>query len=88
MTRLFLYLLALVAGLSPAEARHVARPESVAVGQMAEGVQVAAARTALAEKAHLHLVGVPALNRRLLPAFSGLAPLPVLAIRLTDRPRA
>ena len=88
--RIFLYLVALVAGFSPAEASRVAMAQPVAVGSVAQTqdpTAVASARKVLAHAAFLAQPGfVP--SQTLLPAvLAGLLP-PLIGVELTDRPRA
>jgi hypothetical protein len=78
MTRLFLYLIALVAGFSPAQASRAAWAEPVAIGQLAQPVR--------------HIASV-APAKAVRSADKAAAPQNSLAvfaapIELTDRPRA
>ncbi|MBU6253592.1 MAG: hypothetical protein KGN98_10405 [Alphaproteobacteria bacterium] len=91
MTRLFLYLLALMAGLSPAQASRVAWAEPVAIGQLAQPahdvVQAAPARAHIAAGFVQPLPQLAAMVSApgvVSPCFVGLA----AGVELTDRPRA
>ena len=85
--RLFLYLLALVAGLSPAEASRVAVSEPVAVGAVSHASAPQRATDISAALHHDHLR-----QKSIAPASLFAASLPALGaslrIFLTDRPRA
>jgi hypothetical protein len=72
MTRLFLYLIALVAGFSPAQASRAAWAEPVAIGQLAQPVR--------------HIASVVPADKAAAPQ-SSLAVF-AAPIELTDRPRA
>ncbi len=84
--RLFLYLLALVAGFSPAQATSAALFEPAAIGAVSPAAaQKRAAQVALAPH-HAHLrPGIMAIERgaaAIFPQYQAAAP-----IFLTDRPR-
>lgn len=86
--RLFLYLLALVAGLSPAQASRVVLSEPVSVGAVSQPTAQRAAHPSLAVAAHAHLRNgfEPACRLRCL-SVQPVAFAPI-SVRLTDRPRA
>ena len=91
MTRLFLYLIALVAGFSPAQASRAAWVEPVAIGQLAQPVRHIA--SVVPAKAHLVAGFVQPLPLAVRAADKAAAPQSNLAvfaapIELTDRPRA
>ncbi|MEY3986420.1 MAG: hypothetical protein RLZ59_1865 [Pseudomonadota bacterium] len=91
MTRLFLYLIALVAGFSPAQASRAAWAEPVAIGQLAQPVRHIA--SVAPAKAHLVAgfvqpwpLAARGAEAQATPqtSFAGVA----ASIELTDRPRA
>lgn len=91
MTRLFLYLIALVAGFSPAQASRAVWAEPVSIGQLAQPVPVVA--HVASTKAHL-AAGFVQLSPLAMRVEDKLAApqtrFTVFAapIELTDRPRA
>ena len=88
--RLFLYLVALVAGFSPAEASRVAMAQPVAVGAVAQtqdSMAVASAHKRLAHAAFLAEPGFVPSQTLLSPVLAGFLP-PLIGVELTDRPRA
>ena len=88
--RLFLYLVALVAGFSPAEASRVAMAQPVAIGAVAQTqdpTAVAATHKVLAHAAFLAKPGFVPSQTLLPPVLSGFLP-PLIGVELTDRPRA
>lgn len=88
--RLFLYLVALVAGFSPAEASRVAMAQPVAVGAVAQTQNPTAAASTHKLLAHATFLAQPGFvpSQKLLPSvLAGFLP-PLIGIELTDRPRA
>lgn len=88
--RLFLYLVALVAGFSPAEASRVAMAQPVAVGAVAQTQDPTAVASTHKLSAHAAFLAQPGFvpSQTLLPpVFSGFLP-PLIGVELTDRPRA
>ena len=88
--RLFLYLVALVAGFSPAEASRVAMAQPAAVGAVAQTqdpTTVASAHKLVAHAAFLAQPGFVPSQTLLPPVTAGFLP-PLIGVELTDRPRA
>lgn len=86
--RLFLYLLALVVGLSPAQASRVVLNEPVSVGAISQPSAQRAAHSSSAAPAHAHLQQILAPGGALWPVSPASGDLAQISIRLTDRPRA
>ena len=88
--RIFLYLVALVAGFSPAEASRDAMAQPVAVGSVAQTQDPTAAASTHKLLAHSTFLAQPGFvpSQTLLPSvLAGFLP-PLIGIELTDRPRA
>ncbi len=86
--RLFLYLLALVVGFSPAQASRAVLLEPVSVGAVSQPATQRAAQQSLAAPAHAHLRQILTVADMLRPIRAPLRALTQLGIVLTDRPRA
>ena len=90
MMRLFLYLVALVAGFSPAEAGRVAMAEPVAVGTLSRPAEARSALPTRKAVAHALFLEQPGAVPMVQPqrVTSGHQPLFSTSVELTDRPRA
>ena len=86
--RLFLYLLALVVGFSPAQASRAVLLEPVSVGAVSQPSAYCATQQALAVPAHAHLRQDVAVIDAFRPIMAPLRALAQIGITLTDRPRA